>query len=95
MCNEEEESLTHLFLHCPFARACWHDSMLSIHTTELNHISVQQWIEQLISTYNRNCVDLMCYLQDVFTILWTLWTHRNKVIHQGINPNPVEVILTA
>ena len=69
--------------------------MLSIHTTELNHISVQQWIEQLISSYNRNCVDLMCYLQDVFTILWTLWTHRNKVIHQGINPNPVEVILTA
>ena len=63
---------THLFLHCPFARACWHGSMLSIHTTELNHISVQQWIEQLISSYNRNGVDSMCYLQDVLIILWTL-----------------------
>ena len=80
---------------CPFARACWHGSTLSIHTSEFTNLSVQQWIKQLISRFTRNGVDSMCYMQDVFTILWALWTHRNKVIHQGINPNPVDVILTA
>ena len=95
MCNEEEESLTHLFLQFPFARAYWYGSTLSIHTIEFINTFVQRWIKQLISRYNRNGVDSMCYLQDVFTILWTIWTHRNKVIHQGVTPNPMEVILTA
>ena len=40
MCNEEE-SLTHLFLLCPFTRACWHGTTLAIHTSDLNNLSVQ------------------------------------------------------
>ena len=39
--------------------------------------------------------DMMHYLQAVFTTLWTIWTHRNLVVHEGKHPNPVEVILTA
>ena len=37
----------------------------------------------------------MCYLQDVFITLWTIWTYCNKVVHQGSSPNPMEVILIA
>ena len=37
----------------------------------------------------------MNFLQDVFVFLWTIWTYRNRVVHQGLNPNPVEVILIA
>ena len=37
----------------------------------------------------------MEYLQAVFTYLWSIWTYRNRVVHEGIVPNPMEVILTA
>ncbi|KAK9998366.1 hypothetical protein SO802_017969 [Lithocarpus litseifolius] len=33
--------------------------------------------------------------EDVFITLWAIWNHRNKVVHQGIIPNPMEVILIA
>lgn len=95
MCNEEEESHTHLFLHCPFARGCWHGSTLAIHTSDYTNISVQHWLKQLLSIHNLSDSDSMCYLQDIFTILWTVWTYRNRVVHQGITQNPVEVILIA
>ena len=31
----------------------------------------------------------------MFIVLWLIWIHRNKVLHQGLNSNPLEVILTA
>ena len=95
LCNKEEESHTHLFLHCPFARAGWHGSSFAIHTSELITISVQHLLKHLLSRYIQNDSDSLNFLQDVFVILWTIWTYRNRVVHQGLNPNPVEVIITA
>ena len=95
MCNELEESHTHLFLHWPFARACWHGSTLAVHTSDYTSISIQHWLKQLLSRHNLSDSDSMCYLQDIFTILWTIQTYRNRVVHQGITPNLVEVVLIA
>lgn len=95
MCNEEDESHTHLFLLCPFTRAVWHGSTLAIHSFDFTNCSVQLWLKQLISRHDCKDPVAMCYLQDVFITLWTIWTYRNKVVHQGISPNPMEVILTA
>ena len=95
MCNEEEESHTYLFLHWPFAKACWHGSTLAVHTSDYTSISIQHWLKQLLSRHNLSDSDSMCYLQDIFTILWTIWTYRNRVVHQGITPNLVEVVLIA
>ena len=95
MCNEEEESHTHLFLLCPFTRAVWHGSTLAIHTSDFTNYSVQYWLKQLISRHDWRDPVSMCYLQDVFVTLWTIWTYCNKVVHQGISPNPMEVILIA
>ena len=47
MCNYEEESASHLFLLCPFARACWHGSSLAVHTSNFSDIFVQQWLINL------------------------------------------------
>lgn len=37
----------------------------------------------------------MEYMQAIFTTLWTILNHRNKVVHEGKEPNPMEVVLTA
>ena len=62
LCNEEEESHTHLFLHCPFARACWHGSTLALHTSEFINIFVQQWLKHLLSRFAQNGSDSMNFL---------------------------------
>ena len=31
----------------------------------------------------------------MFIVLWLIWNHRNRVLHQGFNLNPLEVILIA
>ena len=89
-----KETATHLFLLCPFARGCWHGSTLAIHFSDYNTIFVQQWLTQLLSRYKHRDPDSMFYLQAIFTTLWTIWNYRNRVVHQGINPNPMDVILT-
>ena len=69
MCNEEEESHTYLFLHWPFAKACWHGSTLAVHTSDYTSISIQHWLKQLLSRNTLSDSNSMCYLQDIFTIL--------------------------
>lgn len=94
LCNEEEESIDHLFLHCPFARAVWHGSNLEVRTSELVHSSVDYWFSASIMHNINKGQDRMFFLQSLCTILWMIWNHRHKVLHQGKLPNPMEVILT-
>ena len=95
MCNCEEESASHLFLLCPFARACWHGSSLAVHTTDFSDISVQQWLINLINALNWNEEGSFDYMQFIFTTFWSIWLYRNTVVHEGKQPNPIKVILTA
>ena len=44
LCDAEEESSTHLFLNCTFARAVWHGPNLGIRTTDMNYASLRQWL---------------------------------------------------
>ena len=95
MCNEEEESIDHLFLYCPFARAIWHGSNIEVRTSDLIHNLVDFWLSSsILHNVNRD-KDRMFFLQSLFTILWAIWNHWNKVLHQGKSPNPMEVMLTA
>ena len=91
--NEQEENNTHLFLLCPFSRACWHGTLLAIHSSDFCNISIQQWLTGVINNHNSKDYISMNYLQAIFTTLWTIWNHRNRVVHEGISPNPMQVIL--
>ena len=94
--NAEDESTTHLFLLCPFTRACWHGSALALHSSDFNNTTIQQWLASLLNRYKKKReANSMEYLQAIFTTLWTIWNYRNRVVHEGINLNPVDVILAA
>ena len=94
-CDCDEESSSHLFLHCHFARACWYGSALALHTSSLGPITVQQWIINSISRHQRLDESDLESLQRTFITLWAIWNHRNRVIHEGVTPDPMNVILTS
>ena len=93
MCDSKVESTSHLFLQCNFARAVWHESAFAIRTTELNTFSMKQWIWNYIKTNSIIGSMKMELLQAMFTILWSIWKHKNMVLHKGKVPNPMEVVL--
>lgn len=95
LCNEDDETSTHLFLLCSFARACWHGSTLAIHASDFHNTSIQQCLSLILSKHNLKDEVSMEYLQKLFTVLWTILNHRNKVVHEGTSPNSMQIILTA
>ena len=70
LCNSDVESSTHLFLLCPFTRACWHGSTLAVHSTDFSSSSVQQWLTSLLIKFKSKETSSMAYLQAIFTTLW-------------------------
>ena len=95
LCNEEDATPTNLFLLCTFSRAYWHGSTLAIHASDFHGTSIQQWLSIILRKHNLKDEVFMEYLQNLFTILWTIWNHRNKVVHEGLSPNPMQVVLTS
>ena len=84
MCNDLEETTVHLFLECICARAIWHGSNPGLRTSDMECTSIEQWLSQCIVSSSDLEQDRMCFLQTIFTTLWSIWNHRNMVLYQGI-----------
>ena len=95
LCDEVEETTSHLFLFCSFTRAVWHGTSLAVHTSDFRNCSVQIWIDKLLQIHKKLEPENLNYLQGIFTTLWSIWTHRNLVVHEGKHPNLLEVVLTS
>ena len=56
---------------------------------------MHQWLKGLIMSHSLDDEVFMEYMQNIFIILWTIWYHRNRVVHEEIQPNPLKVVLIA
>ena len=93
LCNTQDETFNHLFLHCPFSRAVWLG--VGINTSPLLEVAtnVEKWISKFLESYGE-AQSTLEILHMVITTTWGIWLHKNQVIFEGKQPNPTEVLLT-
>lgn len=73
-----EESVTHLFLECPFAQACWGTLGLVVPMMTPPFDIVVMFRDQLQCSFA---------LEILITMSWSIWSVRNDLIFRGIQPS--------
>ncbi|KAF9601905.1 hypothetical protein IFM89_023969 [Coptis chinensis] len=86
LCRHEEESLHHLFIGCPFARALWFGSDLHSIIYGTNFITFKQWIEEVIYKCKEYQVD-QDLVKKFAIVFWCIWLARNSARFQSKDAN--------
>jgi hypothetical protein len=73
-----EESVTHLFLDCPFAQTCWASLGLLVPQ------SVDQFDTIVMFRTQLHCPFA---LEILITMCWSIWSIWNDLIFRGIQPS--------
>ena len=73
-----EESLTHLFIHCPFSQACWASIGLNVSTDD-PFDNLDQFKHQLVIPF---------FMEIIVLMSWSIWMQRNDSLFKGILSSP-------
>jgi hypothetical protein len=85
-CSTEEDSLSHLFFRCIFARVAWRSSFWPLDSLAWSSISLLNWIKGIINPHSTFGIPLTdCHLFQIYASVFCelLWFVRNKVVHEG------------
>ena len=76
-CHSEDETLTHLFIHCNFAQLCWAS------------IGLMVGLDDPFTTFeNLKLLLGVPFFMDIIIIMsWCIWMQRNDFIFRGIQPS--------
>ena len=77
-----DETLVHLFIHCPFAQACWASLGLIVGFDD-PFVTLEPLKLQLGVPFFMEIIILMC---------WCIWMQQNDLIFKGIQPNQVSCL---
>lgn len=84
ICQDEEETVEHTLLLCPWTRPVWCSLQLCHPSSRIGSATVDQWITQTLSD-THDAKELAAAL---FVTLWNIWKMRNEVIYQEKNTLP-------
>ena len=73
-----EETLFHLFIHCPFASQCWALIGIQINNSLDPFQMLQSFKDQLQVPFFMEIITLMC---------WTIWKARNDLVFRQTEPS--------
>nr|TKW40338.1 hypothetical protein SEVIR_1G238900v2 [Setaria viridis] len=74
---QKRETVSHLFLRCNFAKACWQSIGVSVITTR----SLQSIFRQI-----KDRLAVPFYMEIMILMTWSIWTVRNDWMFNGIDP---------
>jgi hypothetical protein len=83
----EEDSLSHLFFRCIFARVAWRSSFWPLDSLAWSLLSLPDWIIGIIHPFSSLGIPLAdTHLFQIFAAVLCdlLWFSRNKAIHEGV-----------
>eukprot|EP00253_Pinus_taeda_P008374 PITA_08374 len=89
MCREAEESSSHLFIECPFARTCWNLIASPLNTGDLpNQITILQksWGKFFPQTNKRKNLTSRMWNSIPPNLCWQIWIAKNKCIFNNKKP---------
>ena len=77
-----EESLEHLFIHCPFVISCW------------DAIGIQIGFDDPFTTLEQLKLQLGVpfFMEIIILMNWCIWMQRNDFIFKGIQPSQVSYL---
>ena len=91
-CQDEAETVDHLFMHCHFARAVWFGSPLCF-------VFMQDRTMTLVQRLTSFCVDWLkdddrnlSLLSWLFVTLHKIWEARNNLHWRGVEVHPLQLI---
>ncbi|XP_043716260.1 uncharacterized protein LOC122664487 [Telopea speciosissima] len=92
-CGEDNESIEHIILQFPFARAVRYGSPLSHRIPEDPNFSIQLWLQQWCDLKSRDKAVAQRSFCQASSIYWSLWLSRNNLIFNKVHQSPPEVIM--
>jgi hypothetical protein len=90
LCRTEEDSLSHLFFRCIFARVAWRSSFWPLDSLAWSLLSLPDWIKGIIHPFSSLGIPLAdTHLFQIFAAVLCdlLWFSRNKAVHEGVIPD--------
>ena len=89
MCDQEQETINHLLVSCPFARQYWYSLLCQVglqqFAPQATDVVFDDWWDRLWHAAPEQQKKGLNSL--VVLGAWVLWTHRNSCVFDGAAPS--------